>query len=104
MSMQDVEAELLSGAEGAQHLVMLAAMAQAEIDDLAATAFARACTACANLPVGIVAVLVEQSGCQLDFERLFIEQIDDWRGDGASGSSPSTRAAAWRSSRRVSIS
>ena len=32
---QDVEAELLPGAEAAQHFVMLAAMAQAEVDDLA---------------------------------------------------------------------
>ena len=35
---QDVEAELLSGAERPQHLVMAAAMAQPEVDDLAANA------------------------------------------------------------------
>jgi hypothetical protein len=32
---EDVEAELLAGAEAAQHFVVLAAMAQAKVNDLA---------------------------------------------------------------------
>ena len=38
---QDVEAELLSGAERAQHFIMLAAMPQSQVDDLAANVFSR---------------------------------------------------------------
>ena len=38
---EDVEAELLPSAEAAQHFVVLAAMTQAEINDLAPPAFAR---------------------------------------------------------------
>jgi hypothetical protein len=38
---EDVEAELLPGAEAAQHFVVLAAMPQAKVDDLAPISFAR---------------------------------------------------------------
>ena len=100
---KDVEAELLSRAEAAQHFVVLAAMAQAQIDDLAPTAFARHLHRLPNLPVGMMAVLVEQRRRNLDFERLFVQQIDD-RLAGAIGSLAISSAAAWRSSRRVSIS
>ena len=67
---QDVEAELLAGAEGAQHLVMAAAMAQASIDDLAAACFADALDCLANLAIRIVAVLVQQRGGQFDLQRV----------------------------------
>ena len=48
---QDVEAELLPGAEAAQHFVVLAAMAQAQVDDLAPASLARHLHAPAE-PVG----------------------------------------------------
>src|SRR5437016_491199 len=38
---ENVEAELMPGAEGAKHFIVLAAMAEAEIYDLAADNFAR---------------------------------------------------------------
>ena len=73
---EDVEAELLAGAEGAQHFVVLAAMAQAEVDDFAAVSLPE--PAAPAVPGGKnVGMLVEQRGCDFDFERLFVQQIDD---------------------------
>jgi hypothetical protein len=37
---ENVETELLPGAEAAQHFIVLAAMAQAKVDDLAAKSLA----------------------------------------------------------------
>src|SRR5208283_2483982 len=56
---EDVEAELLSGAEAAQHFVILTAMPQAEVDDLAPIPLARNLQRLPHLPVGKVAVFVE---------------------------------------------
>ena len=82
---QDVEAELLSGAEGARNLVVAAAMAQAQVDDFAALRFGQSLHHLANLAVGMVGVLVEQGGCQLDLQRVVVEQINHGRGlDGDS--------------------
>ncbi len=75
---QDVEAELLPGAEGPQHFVMAAAISQPQVDDLAANLLARRLHRLPNLPVGIVAMLVDQRGRQLDLERFFFQKIDGW--------------------------
>ena len=56
-----------------------------------------------NLPVRMMAVLVEQRRRNLHFERLFVQQIDD-RLAGAIGSPAINSRAACRNSRRVSIS
>src|SRR5216684_2461071 len=73
---QDVEAKLLPGAEGAQHFVMTAAVAESQVDDLAANDFARGFDRQANLAIRIVAVLVNQRGRQFDLEQLFFQKID----------------------------
>ena len=65
------------GAEAAQHFVVLAAMAQAKVDDLAPVSLARNLQRLPDLPIGMVAVLVKQRGRDLHFERLLVEQIDD---------------------------
>ena len=52
-------------------------MAQAEIDDLAPALLARGLHRLANLAVGIMAVLVQQRRGDFDFERLFVEQINN---------------------------
>ena len=70
---ENVEAELLAGAEGAQHFVMAAAMAQAEVDDLAANEFAGRLDHLANLAIGIVAVFVDERRGEFDFQRLVIQ-------------------------------
>ena len=101
---EDVEAELLAGAERAQHFVVLAAMTQAQIDDLAPATFARDLHGLPNLPVGMMAVLVNQRGREFDFERLFIEQIDDGLGWRYWLRCSIISRAACRNSRRVSIS
>ena len=100
---QDVEAELLPSAESPQHLVILTTMAQPQIDDLAPTAFPRHLHRLPDLAVGMMAMLVEQCRRNLNFERLFVQQIDD-RLEGAIGSPAIISFAAWRNSRRVSIS
>ena len=87
---QDVEAELLSGAEGPQHFVVAAAMAQSQVDDLAANDFARGFDRQANLAIGIVAVLVNQRSRQFDLEQLFFQKIDG-RSRRRLASRPSTR-------------
>ena len=77
---QDVEAELLSGAERAQYFVVLAAMPQSEVDDLAANVFACTLDRLANLSIGIMAVLVNQRSGQFHFEWFSVEQINRGRG------------------------
>ncbi len=73
---QNVKAELLSRAVGTQQFVMAAAMAHAEVDDLLAAGWLRPSYRLAQLPVGMARMFVKQRGRQLDFQRLFIEQID----------------------------
>ena len=58
-----------------QHLVMLAAMPQAQVDNLAPPPLARHLHRLPNLPVRMMAMLVEQSRRDLHFQRLFVEQI-----------------------------
>ena len=74
---QNVEAELLPGAEAAQHFVVLAAMPQAQVDDLAPESLARNLQRLPDLPIRVVTVLVQQSGCDLHFKRLLVEQINN---------------------------
>ncbi len=73
---QDVEAELLPGGESAQKLVVLATVAQAEVDDFVAPRLAQTFHRLANLPVGMMAMLVEQRGGEFDLEGLVFEQHD----------------------------
>src|SRR5260370_8938097 len=54
---QNVEAELLSGTEAAQHFVVFAAMTKAKVDNLAAETLARNLQRLPDLPLGIVAVV-----------------------------------------------
>jgi hypothetical protein len=63
---EDVEAELLAGAEGAQHLVVASAMAQAGSDDFLAPSFRNVHNDAANLAVRIRTMLVEQCGYEFD--------------------------------------
>ena len=77
---QYVEPELLAGTECAQHFIVLAAMAQSEINDLTANDFTCGCDCLTNLPVRVMTVFVDQRRSQLDFERLFVKQIDQGRG------------------------
>ena len=73
---QDVEAEVLAGAEAAKHFVVASTMTQARRNDLATPRFAEALYRVTNLPVRIIAVLIEQCGCEFHFERLVIEEVD----------------------------
>src|SRR5213076_2454736 len=70
---ENVEAELMPGAEGPKHFIVLAAMAEAEIYDLAADNFACGRNGLANLAIRIMTVFVDESRCQLEFQRLSIE-------------------------------
>ena len=76
---QNVEAELLPGTESAQHLIMPAAMAQAQVNNLAPDCLSRRLHRLANLPVRIMAVLINQRRRQLDFQRLLFQKIDHRR-------------------------
>ena len=76
---QDVEAEFLSAAVGARDLVEPAAMAQSQIDDLAALRVAHARDHFANLPIGVMRVLIEQRGGEFDVQRLVIQQVHQRR-------------------------
>ena len=72
---ENVEAELLARGEGAQQLVVPAAMAQAEVDDLAAARLAGGFDCLANLPVGIMTVAVDERGGEFDFERSSVKRF-----------------------------
>ena len=67
------------GAKCPQHLVMFAAMPQAHVDDLPPDAFSRRLDRHANLPVGIMAVLIDQRRRQLHFQRFVFQQIHQRR-------------------------
>ena len=101
---ENVKAQSGSGVEGAQGFVVLAAMAQAQLDDFGDAGFGQRGDQVANLAVGVVAGGVEQRRGQFDFEGFgALDQIDHRRGcDGADLASNS--AAAWASSARVWIS
>src|SRR5207248_10548156 len=58
---ENVEAELMPGAEGPKHFIVLAAMAEAEIYDLAADNFACGRNGLANLAIRIMTVFVDES-------------------------------------------
>ena len=74
---EDVEAQSGAGVEGAEGFVVLAAMAQAQLDDLRNCGRRKPGDKIANLAVGVVAGGVEQRGGQLDFEGFgALDQID----------------------------
>jgi hypothetical protein len=73
---QDIEAELLAGAEAAEHFVVTTPVPQPSFDDFAAPGFGQVLDRPANLPIGKRAVFVKQSACNFHFERLVIKQID----------------------------
>ena len=62
---QNVEAELLAGAETAQHFVMASAMAEAGSNNFFTTGITGIFHRGAYLPVGIFTMLVKQSGRKL---------------------------------------
>src|ERR1700674_3426466 len=72
---QNVEAELLASGERTRHLVVAAAMAQAEVDDFATARLARGSDCLANLTVGVMTVAVQERGGEFDFERIFAARI-----------------------------
>ena len=73
---QNVEPELLSGTEGAQHLVMFTTVSQAKVDDLALHLGTESIELVSNLAIGILTVLVQQRSGELKFQRIVVEQID----------------------------
>src|SRR3954447_10911281 len=73
---ENVKAELLTGAESAQHLVMASTMANTGIDDCFALLTAHRLDAAPDLPIWIRAMLIEQSRSQLHVERFVLKQID----------------------------
>ncbi len=78
---EDVEAEAVAGVEGAEELVVLAAVGGAELEQLVAAGLVERADGSAELAVGVVAVGIEQGGDELDLEMLFVvEQVDDGRG------------------------
>ena len=81
---EDVEAESRAGMEGAECFVVLAAVAQAQLDDLRDASGREPGDQIANLAIGVVAGGVEQRGGQLDFKRLgALNQVHQRRrGDG----------------------
>ena len=84
---EDVEAQSGSGVEGAEGFVMLAAMAQAEVDDFGDARGGKRGDDVANLAVGMVADGVEERRGEFDFEGLgALDQVDDGSvSDGAVG-------------------
>ena len=100
---EDVEAELLASGERAREFVVLAAMAEAEVDDFVASLFADALDRLANLLVAVVTVAVDQGCSEFDLEGIGIEQIDQRRRLKSAALCISSAAACW-SSRRLSIS
>ena len=75
---EDVEAEGRSGVEGAEGFVVLAAVAQAELDDLGDVGGGEAGDEVADLAVGVVAGPVDQRGGQFDFEGFgALDEVDD---------------------------
>src|SRR5207244_11997720 len=72
---ENVEAELMPGAEGPKHFIVLAAMAEAEIYDLAADNFACGRNGLATLAIRITTVVVAESGCRVAFQRHSFEYI-----------------------------
>src|SRR5205823_14479854 len=63
---EDVEAKALASREGAQQLIVFAAMFGAQSDDLVPAAGGERFNFLTNLPISIMRVLVEQSGGEFD--------------------------------------
>ncbi len=80
---EDVEAQGGAGVEGAEGLVVLAAVAEAEVDDLGDARGGKPGDEVADLAVGVVAGGVEERGGELDFEGFgALDEIDERRGGG----------------------
>src|SRR6202034_2364751 len=78
---ENVKAEGLAGGEFPEQLVVTAAMPHAQVDDLGAVRFIQCGNTAADLPVGIVALAVEQCGGQICLERIrVVDQGDKGRG------------------------
>ena len=75
---EDVEAEALPGGEGAEELVVGAAVLHPEADDLGALGLGEGADGAAELAIGEVAMRVEEAGGELDFEGFVVlEEVDD---------------------------
>ncbi len=91
---EEIEAEGGAGVEGAEGLVVGAAVLEAERDDLRNLRGREAGEEVADLAVGVVAGGVEERGGELDFEGFgALDEIDERGGGG--GMSPRSSAAAW---------
>src|ERR1019366_4102860 len=77
---ENVEAKLLAGGKGTRQLVVASAMAQAKVDDFAAARLARTFNRSTKLPVGVMAVAVEERRGELNLKGIGIQQIDQQRG------------------------
>ena len=73
---QDVEAELLSGAERTRNFVVAAAMPQPQLDDFAAPLFGHAGDNVPDLTIRVMRVLIEQRCRQFNLQRIVVQQID----------------------------
>ena len=73
---EDIEAQALARGELAQQLVVAAAMTGADGDDLVAPCLFQRGDLAGDLAIGVMAGAVKQRRGQIDFERLFVDQID----------------------------
>ena len=77
---QDVEAKRLTRGKATQQLVVAAAMAHAEVDNLSPLRLAQSGDAIPYLPEGIMAGAIEQRGGDLGFERrAALDQVNHRR-------------------------
>jgi len=72
---QDVEAKLLARGKCTRQFVVLPAMTQPEVDDLAAARLAGRFDLPANLAEGIMTVPVNERGGKFDLERVVTPKI-----------------------------
>jgi len=81
--------------EGAKRFVVLAAMPQAQLDDIRHAGCWQPGNQVANLPVGMVAGRVQQRGGQFDLERFCVfNQINHCVGQRPCGGRPFKCSAA----------
>ncbi len=91
---ENVKAQSRSGVKCAQRLIVLAAMAQTQLDDLGDARLGQSRNQVANLPVGVVRGRVKQRRGQLHFESFGgLDQIDDRRPCDGAGLASSSSAA-----------
>ncbi len=70
---QDVEAHALSGVERTRHLVEASAILHPQGDNLVSLLPAQSLNHAANLPIGMMVVLIKERSGELDLERLLFQ-------------------------------